>query len=260
MYYDEGYGGASHHITFTYNKSESWTGTKITGDAKAQSFIDKLKTDKEAKIMFYGDSITVGCNASGTPYGSYRNPFLPAWDDLVTNSLEKLYGANITKYNAAVGGWTTAQGAENINTKFSEVGASFAEIDLFVIAFGMNDPVTSEADYVASIKQMINAYYAANPTGSVLLVSPMQPNTQSEMVAGNQDQWENTLNGVKNSAEYSGKNISLAKVFTVFSELISVSGKLSRDYLGNNINHPNDFGVRIYAQVILRTLCGDDFS
>ena len=260
MYYDEGYGGASHHVTFTYNKSESWMGTKITGDAKAQSFIEKLKTEKEAKIMFYGDSITVGCNASGTPYGSYRNPFLPAWDDLVTNSLEKLYGANITKYNAAVGGWTTAQGAENINTKFSEVGASFAEIDLFVIAFGMNDPATSEADYVASIKQMINAYYAANPTGSVLLVSPMQPNTQSEMVAGNQDQWENALNGIKNSAEYNGKNISLAKVFTVFSELISVSGKLSRDYLGNNINHPNDFGVRIYAQVILRTLCGDDFS
>ena len=260
MYYDEGYLGSAHHVTFTYNKTEAWTGTTVTGDTNAQSLINKLKTDKEATVMFYGDSITVGCNASGTPYGGLRNPFLPAWDDLVTNSLEKLYGAEITKYNGAVGGWTTAQGAENLSMKVAEVGTTLADVDLFVIAFGMNDPVTAKADYIASIKQMIDAYYAANPNGSVLLVSPMQPNTQSNMVAGNQSQWEDALNEVKTSAEYSGKHISLAKVFTMFSELISVSGKLSRDYLGNNINHPNDFGVRIYAQVILKTLCGDDFA
>ena len=131
--------------------------------------------------------------------------------------------------------------------------------DLFVIAFGMNDPVTSEADYKASIKQMINAYYAVNPNGSVLLVSPMLPNTQSKMICGNQTLWENALNSVKNSTEYRGKNISLAKVYTIYSELVSISGKLPRDYLGNNVNHPTDFGVRIYAQVVLKTLCGDDF-
>lgn len=28
------------------------------------------------------------------------------------------------------------------------------------------------------------------------------------------------------------------------------------DYSGNNINHPNDFFVRIYAQTLLRTLIG----
>ena len=189
-----------------------------------------------------------------------RNPFLPAWTDLVVSSLEKTYAATISKYNAAVGGWTTGQGAENLTTKVTEAGTSLAAVDLFVIAFGMNDPATAEADYIASIKQMINAYYAANPNGSVLLVSPMQPNTQSSMVSGNQSKWENALNSVKNSNEYRAKNISLARVFTIFSELMSVSGKLSRDYLGNNINHPNDFGVRIYAQVILKTLCGDDFN
>ena len=260
MYYDEGYNGGAHHVTFTYNKSAAWTGTTFEGDASAQSFIEKLKTDKAATVMFYGDSITVGCNASGTTYGGLRNPFLPTWTDLVVSSLENLYGAKIAKYNGAVGGWTTAQGAENLAAKVTEAGTSLADVDLFVIAFGMNDPVTAEADYVASIKQMINAYYAENPNGSVLLVSPMQPNTQSSMVAGNQNKWENALNGVKNSAEYNGKNISLARVFTMFSELLTVSGKLSRDYLGNNINHPNDFGVRIYTQVILKTLCGDDFS
>ena len=181
---------------------------------------------------------------------------MPAWNDLVTDSLAKMYGANITKYNGAIGGWTTAQGAENLSAKIAENGTSFAEIDLFVIAFGMNDPATQESSYVASIKQMINAYYAENPNGSVLLVSPMLPNTQSSLILGNQTLWENTLNTIKNSEEYSGKNISLARVFTMYQELVTVSGKLARDYLGNNVNHPNDFGVRLYAQVILKTLLG----
>ena len=260
MYYDEAYIGASRHVMFSYDKAEAWTGTKITGDTKAQSFIDKLKTEKEGTIMFYGDSITVGCNASGTAYGDYRNPYLPAWNDLVTNSLSEMYGAKINKYNGAVGGWTTAQGAENFTSKVAEVGTTLADIDLLVIAFGMNDPVTSQSSYTASIKQMINTYYEANPNGSVLLVSPMLPNTQSSMICGNQTSCESWLNNVKNSSEYAGKNISLAKVFTMFNELVTVSGKLSRDYLGNNVNHPNDFGVRIYAQVILKTLCGDDFA
>ena len=260
MYYDEAYIGASRHVMFSYDKTEAWTGTEITGDTNAQSFIDKLKTEKEGTIMFYGDSITVGCNASGTAYGDYRNPYLPAWNDLVTNSLSEMYGAKINKYNGAVGGWTTAQGAENFTAKVAEVGTTLADIDLLVIAFGMNDPVTNQSSYTASIKQMINTYYEANPNGSVLLVSPMLPNTQSSMICGNQTSCESWLNSVKNSSEYVGKNISLAKVFTMFNELVTVSGKLSRDYLGNNVNHPNDFGVRIYAQVILKTLCGDDFA
>ena len=260
LFFSEGFRGAERYVTFTYNKSEAWTGTQFTGDANAQSFINKLKTEKEATLFFYGDSITAGCNASGTTWGGMRNPFLPAWNDLVANSLAEIYGAKITKYNGAVGGWTTAQGAENLTSKVAENGTSLAEIDLFIIAFGMNDPATSEADYLASISQMINAYYAANPNGSVLLVSPMLPNTQSSLIAGNQSLWEAALTKLKDSAEFSGKNISLARVFTMYQELVTVSGKLARDYLGNNVNHPNDFGVRIYAQVVLKTLCGDDFG
>ena len=260
MYYAEAYEGASRHVTFTYNKTEAWTGTNFTGDENAQAFINQLKTEKEGSILFYGDSITVGCNASGTQWGGNRNPFLPSWDNLVTDSLARMYNANITKYNCAVGGWTTAQGAENFISQVESVNANLADIDLLVLAFGMNDPATQDTKYIADIKSMVNTYYAANPNGSVVLVSPMVPNTQSKMVYGNHYLWENALNKVKNSQEYSTKHISLAKVFTAFEELLTVPGKLSRDYLGNNINHPTDFGVRIYAQVIMKTLCGDDFS
>ena len=30
------------------------------------------------------------------------------------------------------------------------------------------------------------------------------------------------------------------------------------DMTGNNINHPNDYLIRVYAQVILKTLIGKD--
>ena len=260
LFFSEGFGGFKDYVTFTYNKTAVWTGTNITGDVNAQNFINKLKTDKEATIFFYGDSITVGCNASGTEYGDYRNPNLPAWNDLVTDYLASLYGANITKYNGARGGWQTFEGAENFTSKVSECGTTLASIDLLVLAYGINDVDKSASNYIANIESMIDAYLAANPSGSVLLVSPMKPNSQSELVSGNGEGCESALNTIRNKGKYSGKNISVANVFTMFNELVSVSGKLTRDYLGNNINHPNDFGVRLYAQVILKTLCGDDFN
>ena len=37
-------------------------------------------------------------------------------------------------------------------------------------------------------------------------------------------------------------------------------GKRYRDMTANNINHPNDFGHRLYAQVILTALLGKDFD
>lgn len=38
------------------------------------------------------------------------------------------------------------------------------------------------------------------------------------------------------------------------------TGKPIRDWLANTVNHPTDFCVRIYAQVILQTLLGIDFT
>ena len=32
-----------------------------------------------------------------------------------------------------------------------------------------------------------------------------------------------------------------------------------RDMSGNNVNHPNDFLARVYAQVVLQTVAGDNY-
>ena len=53
-------------------------------------------------------------------------------------------------------------------------------------------------------------------------------------------------------------NVGVAKISSTFLWLES-QGKKTRDLLANSVNHPNDFGVRIYAQVLLKTLLGEEF-
>ena len=44
-------------------------------------------------------------------------------------------------------------------------------------------------------------------------------------------------------------NVALADVTTPWLEVLKT--KAFSDLSGNNVNHPNDFGHRLYAQVIL---------
>ncbi len=62
-----------------------------------------------------------------------------------------------------------------------------------------------------------------------------------------------------NEIEKEYQFVGLANV-TVMQEHILKTGKRYRDMTANNINHPNDFGHRLYAQVILATLLGKDFD
>ena len=47
---------------------------------------------------------------------------------------------------------------------------------------------------------------------------------------------------------------------TVMQAYMLEKGKRYRDMTANNINHPNDFAQRLYAQVILAALLGKDFD
>ena len=65
----------------------------------------------------------------------------------------------------------------------------------------------------------------------------------------NQPLFEKVLTDIAGNYE----RVGVAKIATAFLEM-EKTGKPTRDWLANSINHPNDFGVRIYAQVILKTL------
>lgn len=266
LYYSEGSAGVKNYVMISYKTNDPYTQFIPSGDANAQSFINKIKTDKKATIMFYGDSITAGCCASGTVYGGNENPYLPRWSELVSEWLAKNYDAEITHLNKAQGGWTTGQGMDHFFDDGSvlgepeRVGPYLDKIDLMLIAFGANDPQISDEDYKTQIKTMVDYYLTARPTGSIVLVSPFVFNQQTSNWYINQWRFEGLLEEIKAEYAANGKssNVAVAKVYS-FSNGICQTGKRNRDYLGNNINHPNDFGVRMYAQVVLKTLCGEEF-
>ena len=251
LYYGEGTSLTKNHVVVSHRTDEMWPGERPAGQTdRTGKLIETLKTEKKGTILYYGDSITVGCNASGTSYGGNVNPYLPSWPELVASWLEKQYGAEIEVVNKAVGGWQVSDGFASYN---ASVAPDAANTDLLVLAFGMNDAATAPATYRGMIAEMADRYLSANPEGTVLLVSPMNPNTQSTWV-GNQSKFEAELEAVAAERD----SVAVAPVNTLFTAFETM-GKRTRDWLANNINHPNDFGVRAYAQVILKTLAGNDF-
>jgi len=252
LWFNEGVGITKNQISISYKTKDSWKGAKpIAKSGNISNFINKIQNDRSATIAFYGDSITVGCNASGTIYGENKNPYLPDWSTLVCAGLSKKFKAEIKRINDAVGGWTSTNGLANYD---QSIGSYIENIDLLVLGFGMNDGGTPSRKYRENTEEMINKFFEKNPEGSVILVSSMQPNTESSWV-GNQLIFESVLDEISSEIGQT----AVAPILSVFLSMEENHSKLTRDWLANNINHPNDFGVRLYAQVILNTIVGNDY-
>ena len=239
------------HVAISYTTDEKIADGLIVGDDALQGFIEVLKTNKKVRVKFYGDSITVGCNATGTEYGGNVSPFQPSWITLVTMYLEKKFGAEITAENHAVGGWTSFNAIDNFQTK---CGDGLAETDMLCIGFGANDAHTEPERFEGNLTAMMDEYFKVNPKGTVLLYSTLLPNSQLIGWRVNQPLFEDVLLRIKSRYE----RVGVAKISSVFSTF-EKCGKPTRDWLANSVNHPNDFGVRIYAQTILATLLGENF-
>ena len=239
-----------YQIAVTYRHNQPWKYDMVKGQAQNfSSFINKLEAGENAKILFFGDSITVGCNASGSDKGGNVSPYCETWTTMVTEYLNSKYNVNLDYVNTAIGGTNSRQGLERFD---DDVIAH--NPDLLVIAYGMNDRETTEQNYRYYIEQMVERYHTANPNGCVLLVSPMLPNPECSNWNRNQTKWEGILSDIATNNEF----CALAPV-TYLNKCLQESGKRYRDYTANNVNHPNDFIVRLYAQTVLKTLLGDAF-
>ena len=248
IYFSEGVDGFDKYISISYKTDEKPTYGLINKDDRLDSFVENLKNSKRAKVKFYGDSITVGCNATGTKYGGNVSPFTPSWITLVQRYLEMKFCAKIDVENHAVGGWRSVEGIDNFEQK---CGKDLDKTDLFCIGFGANDILSGLELFRNNVCAMIDGYFKANPNGMVLLYSSLLPNSQAKGWRTDHAAFEKVLEDI--SLEY--KNVGVAKVSTVYSHMEKL-GKFTRDLLANSINHPNDFGVRLYAQTIIKTLLG----
>ena len=244
--YSEGSYFTGKQISITYTHSDTFKGSiPLAKSDRFKNFNSKLKANQPIKIVAYGDSITTGCNASSTVAGGEVPPYCDRFDIMIKKYLERTYNASIEVRNVAVGGWAVRHGINDFDNRVTKDSA-----DLMILAFGMNDLFTPIEKYKEQTEQMVLKFKKHNPNGEVVLVATMLPNPESDWYQ-NQPLFLKPLLELEEKYDY----CSVADLTTIHSDILGL-GKRYRDITGNNINHPNDFIVRLYAQVILKTLIG----
>jgi lysophospholipase L1-like esterase len=276
-YWGEGDKMTRWQVAVNYTHSDTWSAyTQETWFDSYIKFIQKLEDGKNVTIVFYGDSITRGANASYyvgvEPYQMpYPLLFTYALADMYEYTVKHIpvgqpstadkpgddyvagYRGNIYFINGSVGGWRSETGINNVKEYITDHTDLYG-CDLFVIAFGMNDGGTNLKKFSANIKKTVNAVLKSDKDTSVMLVSSMEPNPEGINWQGDQDKHEEVLLKLAEGFNKDGVPCGLACMNSVSQAVLT--RKQFVDYTGNNINHPNDFFMRVYAQTLLQTLVG----
>ena len=284
VYWGEGDTMTKWQVAVTYEHNSEWDGFKQASNASQyENVIKKLMAGEDVTIMFYGDSITCGANASwfigkDPGQGSYSMLFTEALADLfgyTVNYIDVSHlkpgmikptpepyvaGTNgtITYINTAVGGWTSNDGYNNFDTFVKPFVEEYG-CDLFVIAFGGNDapggiPATTIAN---NFKKIITMVSKSAPDVHFMMIATMVTNTLATNGWWTPTILEHEAEFLKAARYLNSKSGIPGAVTNMTSMSLSVlDHKDFVDYTGNNINHPNDFFNRIYAQTLLQCVIG----
>ena len=267
-------------VSVTYNHDAAWEGYVQESQLEIyQNFVKKLIAGEDVTVFFYGDSITWGACSTYTEgvapkQGAYAMLFTEALADLFgykvkyvntglaaampchpVPSTEYVGGerGTITYVNTAIGGWTSTDGVNNFNKFVAEQIGKYG-CDLFVLAYGMNDGGSPVATTKGNFKRIIDGVLELKPEASVMMVSTMTPHSGSNWDFAPIKEQEKQLLTLAKSYTKNDKAVAVACVHSV-SKAIQ-EHKTFNDYSGNNINHPNDWFYRVYAQTLLQTLIG----
>jgi acyl-CoA thioesterase-1 len=219
-----------------------WTSYEPThAGAQLPRVTGLLQRRQPLTICLTGDSISEGYDASGF-HGV--PPYQPAFGPLVVSALEQRYGMAVQLHNLARSGWTSADGL------WDTAPIAAASPDIVIVAFGMNDATYADADeFSANVSGILSRVRDEVKHVEFVVVSPMLATPECPWVVHERfDSYRAAL------AELTGEGVALADVTRLWSEL--VVRKDPQDLSGNGLNHPNDFGHRIYAQTILALFGG----
>jgi lysophospholipase L1-like esterase len=121
--------------------------------------------------------------------------------------------------------------------------------DLVILGFGGNDATRkiSGEDFRRNMQTVIDTIRKTAPNADFILIATMTANPDwPESDADLCHQYRDAL------FELAGPGVAVADEFSMWQEL--VQRKKFLDLTANGINHPNDFGHRVYAQVVLQLL------
>ena len=200
----------------------------------------RLRGKQPVKLAVLGDSISTEADASAV---ANVWPHQPGYPTLVARGLETRCGSKVTLTNLSKGGMDSKWGLTRVANVLAE------KPDLLFIAFGMNDASgrRTPEEFAKITKQIIAPIRAARPDCAVVLVASMTAN--SEWVHAAPELYPQYAAAL---AKLTGPGIALADVTAVWTAV--ESRKKHFDLTGNGLNHPNDFGHRLYAETILSVI------
>lgn len=204
--------------------------------------LPRFRAGGKLRVAFVGDSITNGSNASGKVGFP---PYAPRYADQVVQSLRDA-GREVEYRNFAVGGTVTRQATELMKGYFEEF-----EADLMFVAFGMNDIHESSPEvYGRDIRALVDAARAVAPELEIVLISsmPRNPKWRPQLPPGPGREYCAELENIASG----DPAIAVADVNAQFELLYR--RKKFLDVTGNGVNHPNDFGHRLYAATVAALL------
>jgi lysophospholipase L1-like esterase len=240
LYFGEGHLFHDRQVEATYDHETSWQGFMPGSQLDLlPATAAKMRSAAPLKICIIGDSISSGCNASAV---SRVPPRMPPYPELWAGEIRRRTGSPVELKNFAVSGTGMKYG-------ISVAGAVMNEApDLVVIAYGMNDAgfITVE-EFVAHTTRLLGLIRERGGGTEIILTASMLGNPE----------WayspvEKFLTFRDALASFRGPGTALADLTQLWADLLKV--KTYQDLTGNGVNHPNDFGHRIHAQLLLELL------
>lgn len=265
VYFAEGASICSMQVVVTYRHSDTAEWDLPTDcSANFPKTMKKLAEGQPIKVEFYGDSITVGANSS--EFVQYA-PKAESYANMVKSYIARRFpAAQMTFVNKAVGGTDSNWGAGKLSGLSAIDNIEAAEgdhfrvrvldenPDLLFIAFGMNDQNFGADVYKQNIGTMITRMREQNPDTEIMLISGMIANPDTLFYNKDYEAYQKAL--LELASEY--ENVGVARVLDMVRSLYA-TGKRFQDCTGNNVNHPNDFMSRVYAQTVVYSLFGEDY-
>lgn len=228
-----GNGGFFAFVDYAFTAKAAWP-VQPSQVSHLASTRAKLEAGAKVKIVAFGDSITAGGDAS--------KPELIFWKRWADELKRKHPRAEITAVNGATGGDSTVQGLQRLQAKVLD-----QQPDLVLVGFGMNDHNVSGVpipQFEQNLKEIIQRVRAASGA-EIILFSAFPPNPKWKFGSHHMEDYAAATAKVARET-----STAYADVFNNWQAL--AARKKPEDLLGNNINHPNDFGHWIYYRV----LCG----
>ena len=240
LFFGEGHYFHDLQVEASYGHESTWQGA-FPGSQRdlLQRTVTRLKEAAPLKICVMGDSISAGWNASGF---TGAGPGMPPYPELWVEELRRIHGGKMVLKNFAVAGKGVEHGLEVVDTVLAE------DPGLVVVAYGMNNvSYLNPGQFLSYTAGIVEKIKIKSPEIDLILVASMLGNPE----------WHNTPTEpfflFRDALEsLCGPGVALADLTQVWADLLKL--KPYHDLTGNGVNHPNDFGHRIYAQVLLELL------